>query len=98
MSMCKTSILKEEELEAYFAIVRETDEGYEVSFPDFPDYIVTGKDLVDAQWRCRDGLVFHIENLRDGDKIIPSATPLPKIRRNNPGAEMFFCVEMEKVS
>ena len=55
---------------------------YGVFFPDFPGCVSSGKTMDEALENAREGLIFHIESMREDGEAMPKPTSLEKIMKN----------------
>jgi predicted RNase H-like HicB family nuclease len=55
----------------------QTDGGFAVVFPAFPEIVTFGRTLNEARTMARDALRCHLEGLRKDGLEIPAETPPP---------------------
>lgn len=66
----------------YVALVHRVSKkssSYGVMFPDFPGCVSSGKTLDEALKNAREGLLFHMEGMLDGNEMLPEPTSLEEI-------------------
>lgn len=63
----------------YIGLAEKVSGGYSVFVPDFPGFGSEGKTLATARKNAREGLIAHIELMRESRETIPHATSIDAV-------------------
>ncbi|MCY4579155.1 MAG: type II toxin-antitoxin system HicB family antitoxin [Chloroflexi bacterium] len=58
----------------YLAIIEKTDNGYSAYLPDLPGCIAAGDTREETEQLIREGVVYHLEFMREDGDPIPEPT------------------------
>ncbi len=82
----------------YIAVVlKESDDGFSVHFPDLPGCVTAGSTLPQARRFAAEALAFHLESMAAGRRQIPSPRPVEAIREE-PGYRSATLIIVEPIA
>ena len=70
----------------YIALVHKDDNGFGVSFPDFPGAVTAAPTLDDAVKRARQALALHVEGMAEDGEPNPPPSGFTEVIKDNPDA------------